>query len=70
MKVLPVSRRYSPSGTKSRRQLSRTFYVKKDSVSVRVCKKAFLSMHGVKKLLMEHFTMTRKEDTSQETKPS
>ena len=42
-----MSRRYSPSGTQSRRQYSRVFYVKRGSVSVQVYKKAFLSMHGV-----------------------
>lgn len=43
VKVLPVL----PSGSQSGRQHSRTFYVKRGSVSVRVCKEAFLSMHGV-----------------------
>ena len=47
MKVLQVARRYSPGGAKSRRQHTRVFYIKKGAVSVRVCKKAFLKMHGV-----------------------
>ena len=33
--------------SRSRRQHTRVFYVKKGSVSVKVCKKAFLRIHGV-----------------------
>ena len=54
MKVLPVSRWYSPRGTQSRRHYLRTFYVKRGSVSVRLCKKAFLSMHGVPNWHLDH----------------
>ena len=47
VKVLDVARRYSPTGARSRRQHTRVFYVKRGAVSERVCKKAFLNMHGV-----------------------
>ena len=47
VKVLQVARRYSPKGAKSRRQNTRVFYIKKGAVSVRVCKKMFLKMHGI-----------------------
>lgn len=47
VKIQPVSRRYSPSGSSLRRQNSRFLYVKKGAVSTRVCKKAFLNMHSV-----------------------
>ena len=47
VKSLPVSRRYSPHGSHSRRQCTRVCYVTTGSVSVRICKKAFLKIHSV-----------------------
>ena len=47
MKLIEVARRYTPHGNNSRRQCTRVHYVKKGSVSVRVCKNAFLRIHGV-----------------------
>ena len=47
VKILDVKRHYTSKGTESRRNLTRVYYVRKGPVTVRVCKVAFLRIHGV-----------------------
>ena len=49
IKISKVQRRYKrkDTSTPSRRNFSRQFYVNEDGASVRMCKKAFLAIHGV-----------------------
>ena len=46
VKTIEVKRRYTQSES-SRRSHSRVYYVSKGGISVRVCKKAFLRIHGI-----------------------
>ena len=47
VKVVEVAKRYSESGGESRRANSRVYYVRNGRVSARVCKVAFLRIHGI-----------------------
>ena len=47
VQVSEVTRRYTGKGSESRRRYSRQYYVKAGSVSVRVCKEAFLNIFGI-----------------------
>lgn len=47
VKFIEVARRYTPQGKQSRRRCTRVYYLNKGSVSIRVCKKAFLKIHDV-----------------------
>lgn len=46
VKTVEVKRRYTQSAS-SRRSHTRVYYVSKGGISVRVCKKAFLRIHGI-----------------------
>ena len=45
VKIVEVKRRYTAKGSGSRRSNSRVYYVNNGTVSVRVCKAAFLRIH-------------------------
>ena len=47
VKITKVARCYTSQGDKSRRSFSRSYYVTNYDVSTRVCKKAFLQIHGL-----------------------
>ena len=47
VKILEIKRRYTSAGCDSRRSKTRTYYVNNGSVSIRVCKVAFLRMHAI-----------------------
>lgn len=47
VKVVHVTRRYTTSGNSSRRSKSRLYFVNNGSVSVKVCKTAFLRIHAI-----------------------
>ena len=47
VKTSEVARRYTSRGSDSRRSYSRLYYVQSGAVSTRVCKEAFLRIHGV-----------------------
>ena len=47
VKVTEIARRYTSSGSSSRRSHSRIYYVCNGSVSSKVCKTAFLRIHGL-----------------------
>ena len=47
IQVKPVQHRFSPHSSTSRRGNTRLYYVKDGEYSVRVCKTAFLLMHGL-----------------------
>ena len=42
-----VARRYTSRRNESRRQFTRLYYVKNGAISIRICKVAFLKIHGV-----------------------
>ena len=47
IKTSEVARRYTSHGSDSRRSHSRVYYVQNGAISTRVCKVAFLRIHGV-----------------------
>ena len=47
IQVKPVQRHYSPAGSSSTRGNTRLYYIRDGEYSVRVCKSAFLLMHGL-----------------------
>ena len=47
IQVKPVQRHYSPRSTPSRCGNTRLYYIKDGEYSIRVCKNAFLLMHGI-----------------------
>ena len=54
VQVSEVKRRYMGKGSESRRRYSRQYYVKAGSVSVRVCKVAFLNIFGISNGRLDH----------------
>ena len=54
VKITKVARRYTSQGDKSRRSFSRSYYVTNYDVSTRVCKKAFLQIHGLSNGRLSH----------------
>ena len=47
VKSVAIKRRYTSKGENSRRKFSRLYYVHNGSLSVQVCKTAFLQLHGI-----------------------
>ena len=47
IKVVDVGRQCTPRGSPSRRSYTRIYYVNNGAISLRVCKVAFLRIHGV-----------------------
>ena len=47
VRSVEVARRYTSKQNDSRRQCTRVYYVEKGSLSVKICKKAFLKIHGI-----------------------
>ena len=47
VKIMEIGRRYTSRRSESHRSYTRVYYVNNGSISVKVCKVAFLRMHGV-----------------------
>ena len=54
IQVKPVQRHYSPAGSSSRRGNTQLYYIRDGQYSVRVCKSAFLLMHGLSNGRVSH----------------